>query len=55
MKVTKATSKDSDKQFWITARADDDGEILIVHIISNNPMEWNLGGNTLNVKPKKEG
>lgn len=52
MKITKATSKDSDKEFWITARADMDSEVLLVHIISNAPMEWSLGGNTLNVRPK---
>ena len=53
MKVTKATFKDSDKECWITVRAGDEGEVLVVHIIANESMDWDMGGNTLNVKPKR--
>jgi hypothetical protein len=52
MQVTKATFSSGCQECWITVKSIS-GELLIIHVIGDSAMEWNLGGNTLNVKPKR--
>lgn len=54
MQVTKATFSSECLECWITVRSVS-GEPLVVHVLSEKPMQWSLKGNTLNVMPKKEG
>jgi hypothetical protein len=53
MKVTSATMRDSEKQAWITLKDEESGEVITIHVISNEPIEWSHSGFILNIRPKK--
>jgi hypothetical protein len=51
MQVGRVTERDGGKQLWLTVRHDND-DFMIVHVISNEPVEWSASGCTLNLRPK---
>ena len=51
MEITKATVHDEGRENWLTLRCGK--EFLVIHIISNEPLEWSKSEGILNIKPKK--
>ncbi len=52
MQVTRATSGSEEKEFWITLRGREK-EFVVVHVLSNEPVQWSMNGHILNLAPKK--
>lgn len=51
MEITKATVHDEGKETWLTLRCEK--EFLVIHVISNEPLEWSKSEDNLNIKPKR--
>lgn len=50
MEVVKVSVKEAGREMWISLKGD---ENLIVHVLSDNPMQWSKSGNTLNILPER--